>query len=299
MAHSTPLRVFFEAESDYACAENSSATEGQPEYTRKSQNSCVCAENTSAIEAQPGNTRKSQDSRPGGQASLATIDSLASSIEERKISDGSSLPPSSLPQPLTPRTAALLQRVSEAAAGRQGSRLKPTDGSPAESSGEMAPPVLGAAHSKMELHTPEQGNFPVGDSAMQTEVRKGTAAQIVEGFVPEQLAEAEPAQSLDSAPTHAGGDATLDHPGAALPETPSAKLTASNGVEHSAPRRDQAQAQASSQKRPAKAAASSLEEHQPQSPKRYRTSGKSLPCTIAFEQSLTRCIFSASLLSAG
>ena len=56
---------------------------------------------------------------------LATIDSLASSIEERKVSDGSSLPPSGLPQSLTPSTAALLQNVSDPLPGHQTSRLDP------------------------------------------------------------------------------------------------------------------------------------------------------------------------------
>ena len=56
---------------------------------------------------------------------LATIDSLASSIEERKVSDGSSIPPSGLPQSLTPSTAALLQNVSDLPPGHQTSRLGP------------------------------------------------------------------------------------------------------------------------------------------------------------------------------
>ena len=56
---------------------------------------------------------------------LATIDSLASSIEERKVSDGSSLPPNGLPQSLTSSTAALLQNASDLPPGHQTSRIGP------------------------------------------------------------------------------------------------------------------------------------------------------------------------------
>ncbi|CAL5221597.1 g3817 [Coccomyxa viridis] len=247
--------------------------------TFRAESGCACAENTSANEGQPGNTRKSQDSRQGGQASLATIDSLASSIEERKISNGSSLPLSSLPQPLTPRTAALLQRVSEAAAGRQGSRLKPTDSGPAESSGEVAPPVLGAVHHDMELQTPNQGNTLAGDSNTQKVMRQDASAGLVGGLAQGLLAEAQPAQTFALASTSASGDALLDQSRAAQPEKPSVDFTTDNGVEDAGPTREQAQPQALSQKRPAKATPPSLEEHQPQSPKRHRKSGKASFCT--------------------
>ena len=118
---------------------------------------------------------------------------------------------------------------------------------------------------------------------------------LVGSIAQESMAEAQPAQSLDPDPTIPGGNSLLDQSGAAQPGEPPLALSQGSGLEDPVPTREQAQTQALSQKRPAKAAASALEEHQPQSPKRHRTSGKASFCIVASVQSLT-CVCSPSLL---
>ena len=246
-----------------------------PAACTKADSAHVCAENIAADGDLSGSARKSPDSRqgaPGAQASLATIDSLASSIEERKISDGSSLPPSSLPQPLTPRTAALLQRVSEAAAGRQGSSLKPTDSRPTESSDDVAPPVPGASLPEMDLQLPAQGLTVSSTASTQAISRQADSEQTAEVLASQHSTASQPAQVLDEAPATSGWNAPLNPSGLAKSARQPRELTPGNGVADPALKPDQAQA--SPQKRPATAAASSLGEHQTQSPKRHHPSGK-------------------------
>ena len=235
----------------------------------KAQKHSVCAENITSDEGQSASPRSSQDVRQGpaaAQASLATLDSLASSIEERKISDGSSLPPSSLPQSLTPRTAVLLQRISTSSLGQQPSRLKSDHSKLSKGSDEAAAAVAGADRCEINTQNPDHKTGLARFGGKHTAM----AAQILEGL------DAPAAQMPVVIPleqTPLGQDSRSGSSLAALSADLPSEFAA-QGAAFMSPAGEQMQTP--SQKRPAHAAAPFQEEHQPESPKRQRTSGKRL-----------------------
>ena len=286
---------------------------------------CAYAGNQAADMSQSASDSKSLDSRQGATGAagaLATIGSLASSIEERKISKGSSLSPASLPQPLTPRTAALLQRISEAAASRPSSRLKPADSSSTEGSGEAARPAPGASLSDADAQVPggwatlagssaakgskmaalpapgakffdvdaqAQGKWVTLANSTQDSSGQAISAEGVDILEPHRsaAAAAQPARALDETPPYPALDAPLGPSGVTSSERQVAEPT--SGIDIPADIPEPGQVQASPQKRPAKALPPSLEEDQPQSPKKRRTSGK-----IRTSSCKIRCVSKAS-----
>lgn len=232
----------------------------------------VAIQPAKAMGSQEGQ-RASADAARSSLERGATIDSLASSIEERKISDGSSIPPvgSSLPQSLTPRTAALLLHVSEAAPGPQTSRLKPAGTEPSKDISNGAAHISGSLSAEGLAATNEDTSVsPVGQSAKAL----GTTEHAV----------AESPPSTPAASTTSVGAAqkrlpsqhyALGPPEAAAPDTHTADPLAEHESGLSSPAAEHGPA--SPQKRPLKSAAQSRfepEEPRPDSPKRQRTIGR-------------------------
>ena len=247
----------------------------------KAQKHSVCAANITSDEGRSASPRSSQDVRQGpavAQASLATLDSLASSIEERKISDGSSLPPSSLPQSLTPRTAVLLQRISTSSLGQQFSRLKPDHSNLGKEGDASAAAVAGADNSEIDTQNPDHkaglANFSGKHTAMAAQILEGLDAPAAPMPVVIPLKQAPLRQDSRSGPSLAALSADLPSEFA-------------QGAAFKSPAGEQMQAP--SQKRAAHAAAPFREEHQPESPKRQRASGKRLPwhAARAYESALS------------
>ena len=115
------------------------------------------AENIPEDQLRAAAAKESQAPTQGSSnTALATIDSLASSIEERKVSDGSSLPPSGLPQSLTPSTAALLQNVSDLPSDDQTSRLGPKIQDTAADAPVLASLAPGDSHNESAVGTTGQ-----------------------------------------------------------------------------------------------------------------------------------------------
>ena len=250
---------------------------------------CIRAGNVPEDAVQPANARGPQEgqraSADAARSSLergATIDSLASSIEERKISDGSSIPPvgSSLPQSLTPRTAALLQRVTEAAPGPQTSRLKPAGTQSSKDITQGAGHVSGTLSGEGVAATDE-------DTSIQSVGQSAEASRTTDQAVEQSPTDTPAASTMSVGATQKRSPSqhyVLGPPESAAPDTQKADPLAARKCSLSSPAPEQVPA--SPQKMPLKAAAQSRlepKEPRPDSPKRQRTTGK--PCFPPFQPS--------------